>query len=88
MGYTTPDEWDAHYAGGASFRSLGDAERDLFAAHAPALDGGLALDVGCGTGCIGRDRVPRSSCRITWGRSSKRLSRCGDSSCSFPPWGL
>ncbi|CAM5586371.1 methyltransferase, FxLD system [Streptomyces aurantiogriseus] len=54
MGYTTPDEWDAHYASGLSFRPLGDAERELLAVHAPAPDGGLALDVGCGLGELAR----------------------------------
>ncbi|MEU2283388.1 NUDIX domain-containing protein [Streptomyces sp. NPDC013178] len=54
MGHTTPDEWDAHYASGLSFRHLGDAERELLAVHAPAPDGGLALDVGCGLGELAR----------------------------------
>ncbi|MDN0193854.1 methyltransferase, FxLD system [Streptomyces sp. S.PNR 29] len=54
MGYTTTDEWDAHYARGASFRPLGDAERDLFTAHVPAPENGLALDVGCGLGELAR----------------------------------
>ncbi|MER6424475.1 hypothetical protein [Streptomyces sp. NPDC001137] len=58
MGYTTPEEWDAHYTDGRIFRQLGDGERQLLAEHAPALDGGVALDVG-GDGCFRRNRVPR-----------------------------
>ncbi|WP_181804620.1 methyltransferase, FxLD system [Streptomyces shenzhenensis] len=50
MAFTTPDEWDAHYANGKTFRHLGEAERRLLAEHAPAPDQGLALDVGCGLG--------------------------------------
>jgi protein-L-isoaspartate(D-aspartate) O-methyltransferase len=54
VGYTRPDEWDAHYTGGKTFRQLGGAERQLLAAHAPAPDGGLALDIGCGLGELAR----------------------------------
>ncbi|GGN96576.1 hypothetical protein GCM10011579_098180 [Streptomyces albiflavescens] len=50
MGYTTSDEWDTHYASGKTFRHLGDAERQLLTEHAPAPQGGLALDIGCGLG--------------------------------------
>lgn len=65
MGHTTPDEWDAYYASGRTFFGLSDAERGLLAEHAPAPVGGLALDIGCGDGCAGRDRVPRRSCRFS-----------------------
>lgn len=54
MGHTSPDEWDTHYTGGHSFRPLGDTERQLLAAHAPAPADGLALDVGCGLGELAR----------------------------------
>ncbi|MCX4760237.1 methyltransferase, FxLD system [Streptomyces sp. NBC_01275] len=54
MGYTTPDEWDAHYTSGRSFHGLGEAERRLLAEHLPAPEGGLALDVGCGLGELAR----------------------------------
>ncbi|WP_435212005.1 methyltransferase, FxLD system [Streptomyces sp. bgisy034] len=54
MVYTTPDEWDAHYADGRTFRHLTDAERHLLAEHVPAPNGGLALDVGCGLGELAR----------------------------------
>ncbi|WP_037620121.1 methyltransferase, FxLD system [Streptomyces aureus] len=54
MAYTTPDEWNAHYADGNAFRQLGGAERQLLAQHAPAADGALALDVGCGLGELAR----------------------------------
>ncbi|GHI10462.1 hypothetical protein AQI88_30845 [Streptomyces cellostaticus] len=54
MAYTTPDEWDAHYTGGKTFRHLGDAERRLLSEYAPAPGGGLALDVGCGLGELAR----------------------------------
>ncbi|MEU6549002.1 NUDIX domain-containing protein [Streptomyces sp. NPDC046915] len=54
MGHTTPDEWDAHYAAGRTFRHLSDAERELLATHAPAPEGGLALDAGCGLGELAR----------------------------------
>ncbi|MDT0464796.1 methyltransferase, FxLD system [Streptomyces gibsoniae] len=54
MAFTTPDEWDSHYANGKTFRQLGDAERRLLAEHAPAPDQGLALDVGCGMGELAR----------------------------------
>jgi SAM-dependent methyltransferase len=51
LGHTRQDEWDAHYADGKRFRYLGDTERALLAAHAPApAGGGHALDVGCGLG--------------------------------------
>ncbi|WP_246204136.1 methyltransferase, FxLD system [Streptomyces tailanensis] len=48
MGHLNPAEWDAYYDDGGTFRPLGDAERRLLAEHAPAPEGGLALDVGCG----------------------------------------
>ncbi|PWI13032.1 DNA mismatch repair protein MutT [Streptomyces sp. Act143] len=54
MAHTTPDRWNAHYADGGAFRRLGDAERQLLAQHAPASDGALALDVGCGLGELAR----------------------------------
>ncbi|MGW2936552.1 class I SAM-dependent methyltransferase [Streptomyces sp. NPDC001156] len=54
MGYTTPDEWDAHYAGGNTFRDLGDTERRLLAEHTPPPQDGLALDIGCGLGALAR----------------------------------
>lgn len=54
MAYTTPEEWEAHYTSGKTFRHLGDAERRLLAEHAPAPDGGVALDVGCGLGELAR----------------------------------
>ncbi|MEU6141081.1 NUDIX domain-containing protein [Streptomyces sp. NPDC047081] len=54
MGYTERDEWDAHYAGGKGFSGLRDSERELLAALAPAPDGGVALDVGCGLGELAR----------------------------------
>ncbi|MFD8716862.1 methyltransferase, FxLD system [Streptomyces sp. NPDC059629] len=54
MAFTTPDEWDSHYANGKTFRQLGDSERRLLAEHAPAPDQGLALDVGCGLGELAR----------------------------------
>ncbi|MDN3028430.1 class I SAM-dependent methyltransferase [Streptomyces sp. S.PB5] len=54
MAYTTPDEWNTHYADGGTFRQLGDAERRLLAQHAPAPEGGLALDIGCGLGELAR----------------------------------
>ncbi|MFB6517666.1 methyltransferase, FxLD system [Streptomyces sp. NPDC056401] len=49
MAYTRA-EWSEHYDGGRGFRRLGDVERDLLAEHAPAPEGGRALDVGCGSG--------------------------------------
>jgi protein-L-isoaspartate(D-aspartate) O-methyltransferase len=54
VGHIPPQEGDAHYADGKTFRLLTDAERRLLAEHAPAPDGGLALDVGCGTGELAR----------------------------------
>ncbi|MGW5480936.1 bifunctional class I SAM-dependent methyltransferase/NUDIX hydrolase [Streptomyces sp. NPDC004008] len=54
MGYTTPEKWDTHYANGKTFRPLDDAERRLLAEHAPAPQGGLALDIGCGLGELAR----------------------------------
>jgi protein-L-isoaspartate(D-aspartate) O-methyltransferase len=54
VGYTTPGEWDAHYAGGNAFRDLGDAERRLLAEHTPPPQDGLALDIGCGLGELAR----------------------------------
>ncbi|MFJ2774853.1 bifunctional class I SAM-dependent methyltransferase/NUDIX hydrolase [Streptomyces sp. NPDC087300] len=54
MGHTSQDEWDAHHRGGTSFRALRDGERELLAAHVPAPEGALALDVGCGTGELAR----------------------------------
>ncbi|MEU5612884.1 methyltransferase, FxLD system [Streptomyces sparsogenes] len=49
MGYTRND-WSEHYSGGRGFRRLGDEERGLLVEHAPAPEGGRALDIGCGTG--------------------------------------
>lgn len=42
--------WSEHYNGGRSFRRLGDGEKGLLIEHAPAPEGGRALDVGCGSG--------------------------------------
>jgi protein-L-isoaspartate(D-aspartate) O-methyltransferase len=52
--YSPPEGWDAHYASGKRFRRLGDAERRLLAEHAPAPEGGRALDIGCGLGELAR----------------------------------
>ncbi|WP_411146827.1 methyltransferase, FxLD system [Streptomyces sp. x-80] len=49
MGITRTD-WSEHYSSGQSFRRLGDEEKGLLIEHAPAPEGGRALDVGCGTG--------------------------------------
>lgn len=49
MGYTRTD-WSEHYTEGRGFRRLGDEEKALLVEHAPAPEGGRALDVGCGTG--------------------------------------
>ncbi|MCX4826479.1 methyltransferase, FxLD system [Streptomyces sp. NBC_01142] len=49
MGYTRTD-WSEHYTEGRGFRRLGDEEKALLVEHAPAPEGGCALDVGCGTG--------------------------------------
>ncbi|MFC3349303.1 class I SAM-dependent methyltransferase [Streptomyces echinoruber] len=54
MGHIPPQEGDTHYADGKTFRLLTDAERRLLAEHAPAPDGGLALDAGRGTGELAR----------------------------------
>ncbi|MEU2727159.1 NUDIX domain-containing protein [Streptomyces griseoviridis] len=51
---TPSDPWSAHYADGKEFSPLGDAERRLLARHAPAPEGGRALDVGCGLGELAR----------------------------------
>ncbi|MEV7157042.1 methyltransferase, FxLD system [Streptomyces misionensis] len=42
--------WSEHYSQGRGFRRLGDDEKKLIVEHAPAPEGGRALDVGCGTG--------------------------------------
>ncbi|MDX3067548.1 MULTISPECIES: methyltransferase, FxLD system [Streptomyces] len=49
MGYTRTD-WSEHYNGERGFRRLGDEEKSLLVEHAPAPEGGRALDIGCGTG--------------------------------------
>ncbi|MGX1851120.1 methyltransferase, FxLD system [Streptomyces sp. NPDC055299] len=49
MAYDRAD-WSHHYDGDRSFRPLHDSERDLLTRHAPAPDGGRALELGCGTG--------------------------------------
>ncbi|MEV4976445.1 methyltransferase, FxLD system [Streptomyces scopuliridis] len=49
MGITRTD-WSEHYNDGRGFRRLGDEEEGLLVEHAPAPEGGRALDVGCGTG--------------------------------------
>ncbi|MEU9554107.1 bifunctional class I SAM-dependent methyltransferase/NUDIX hydrolase [Streptomyces fumanus] len=54
MGDIGAGEWDAYYAAGRGFRPLGDTERRLLAEHAPAPEGGVALDVGCGLGELAR----------------------------------
>ncbi|MFF3420689.1 methyltransferase, FxLD system [Streptomyces sp. NPDC002698] len=49
MGYTRTD-WSEHYNDGRGFRRLGNEEKGLLVEHAPVLEGGRALDIGCGTG--------------------------------------
>ncbi|GES33339.1 methyltransferase, FxLD system [Streptomyces angustmyceticus] len=49
MAYDRAD-WSRHYDDDRGFRPLRDAERDLLTRHAPAPDGGRALELGCGTG--------------------------------------
>lgn len=49
MAYDRAD-WSRHYDDDRGFRPLRDAEKDLLAQHAPAPDGGRALELGCGTG--------------------------------------
>ncbi|MEU5415749.1 methyltransferase, FxLD system [Streptomyces clavifer] len=49
MGITRTD-WSKHYTQGRGFRQLGNEEETLLVEHAPAPQGGRALDVGCGTG--------------------------------------
>ncbi|WNI20064.1 class I SAM-dependent methyltransferase [Actinacidiphila sp. ITFR-21] len=46
----TPADWSEHYTQGRGFRRLGNEEKTLLVEHAPAPEGGRALDVGCGTG--------------------------------------
>ncbi|TQE15802.1 NUDIX domain-containing protein [Streptomyces ipomoeae] len=46
----TPRKWNEYYDSGQTFRHLGDTERRLLAKYAPALEGAIALDVGCGLG--------------------------------------
>ncbi|MGW4271069.1 bifunctional class I SAM-dependent methyltransferase/NUDIX hydrolase [Streptomyces seoulensis] len=46
----TRTAWSEHYNTGRGFRRLGEDEKDLLAAQAPAPEGGRALDIGCGTG--------------------------------------
>ncbi|MFJ4125991.1 methyltransferase, FxLD system [[Kitasatospora] papulosa] len=47
---TTRTDWSKHYTQGRGFRRLGNEEKTLLVEHAPAPEGGRALDVGCGTG--------------------------------------
>ncbi|WP_405893403.1 methyltransferase, FxLD system [Streptomyces sp. NBC_01527] len=49
MGITRAD-WSEYYTEGRGFRRLGAEEKGLLVEHAPAPEGGRALDVGCGTG--------------------------------------
>ncbi|AOP49065.1 methyltransferase, FxLD system [Streptomyces lydicus] len=49
MAYDRAD-WSRHYDDDRGFRPLRDSEKDLLAQHAPAPDGGRALELGCGTG--------------------------------------
>ncbi|MFB7224430.1 methyltransferase, FxLD system [Streptomyces sp. NPDC056227] len=49
MEYTRAD-WSEHYNDGRGFRRLGKEEMGLLVEHAPAPEGGRALDVCCGTG--------------------------------------
>ncbi|MET8538642.1 methyltransferase domain-containing protein [Streptomyces sp. NPDC005065] len=49
MGYTRAD-WSEHFSDGRGFRRLGDEERGLLVEHAPAPEGGRALDACCGSG--------------------------------------
>ncbi|MET9805498.1 methyltransferase, FxLD system [Streptomyces halstedii] len=46
----TRTAWSEHYNTGRDFRRLGDEEKGLLVEHAPAPEGGRALDIGCGTG--------------------------------------
>ncbi|MGW0798131.1 methyltransferase, FxLD system [Streptomyces sp. NPDC002692] len=49
MAYTRTN-WSKHYSDGHNFSRLSTEEKRLLAEHAPAPEGGRALDVGCGTG--------------------------------------
>lgn len=49
VAYTRAD-WSKHYTDGGSFGRLSDEEKRLLAEHAPAPEGGRALDACCGTG--------------------------------------
>lgn len=49
MAYDRAD-WSRHYDDDRSFRPLRDSEKELLTLHAPAPDGGRALELGCGTG--------------------------------------
>ena len=51
---TTQDRWDACDSGTGSFQVLSEIERELLAAHVPAPEDGIALDVGCGPGELAR----------------------------------
>ncbi|MCZ1006761.1 class I SAM-dependent methyltransferase [Streptomyces lydicus] len=42
--------WSRHYDDHRGFRPFRDSEKDLLVRHAPAPDGGRALELGCGTG--------------------------------------
>lgn len=56
---TEAGAWDAHYLAGGRFRPLTGSERRLLAEHVPTPPGGLALDVGCGTGELARHLADR-----------------------------
>ncbi|MGW2404099.1 methyltransferase, FxLD system [Streptomyces sp. NPDC001739] len=49
MAYDRAD-WSQHYDDDRRFRPLRDSEKNLLTRHAPAPDGGRALELGCGTG--------------------------------------
>lgn len=83
-GFVAVSEWDAHYAAGRNFRPVMSEEQAVFERHVGSGDGLSALDVGCGSGCFGKDRVPRRSCRFTRRLSLGVVSRCDEPSCSFP----
>ncbi|MFF4244691.1 methyltransferase, FxLD system [Streptomyces sp. NPDC001822] len=46
----TRNDWSERCTEGRGLRRLGDEEKGLLVEHAPAPEGGRALDVGCGTG--------------------------------------
>jgi hypothetical protein len=79
---STAAYWEPLWAGGRRYRQLDGPENRLMDEYLGPGRGRPALDLGCGDGCFGRERVPRRSCRFTRRLGPDFVSRYDEPSCS------